>query len=54
MFFLCLTYVLAEKYICNRQHNNSSKSYNKVIYINVEHSMFRPLLGHHQVYLSLH
>jgi hypothetical protein len=23
----------------------------KVIYININHNMFRPLLGHHQVYL---
>jgi hypothetical protein len=42
-----------EQYVRNRQQNNSSNSYNKVIYINVEHSMFRSSLGHHQVYYNL-
>lgn len=38
-----------KQYICNCQHTNSGKVI-KVIYINVDHDMFRPLLGHHQVY----
>jgi hypothetical protein len=28
--------------------------YNKAIYINVEHNMFRLLLGRHQLYLTLY
>jgi hypothetical protein len=42
--------------LCSTRQNSSRwivKVITKVIYINVNHDMFRPLLVHHQVYLCL-
>jgi hypothetical protein len=58
-FFLCNLYMLkpavyhAKQYICIGKHNNSGKRNRKGIYINVNHDMFRPLLGQQQVYLCV-